>query len=108
MARKSLKKSNTNVSVNIDVNQLLSQEVVVNNELSDEISNAMLNYAVEVICDRAIPRIEDGLKPVQRRILWASWEKKYLFNAPFVKCAKIVGDVIATYHPHGTSCVRAM
>lgn len=95
MARRSTKEKE------LDINQLLQQETITDADLSDELSNAMLNYAIEVIADRAIPRIEDGLKPVQRRILWTTWVKKYLFSGPFIKCAKITGDVMGDYHPHG-------
>lgn len=55
--------------------------------------------------DRAIPDAKSSLKPVARRILWNAFEKNYLFNKPYVKLAKIVGDVIGAYHPHGDSCI---
>lgn len=66
---------------------------------------AMMPYSEYVILDRALPRVEDGLKPVQRRILYSMYELGLTPDKPFKKSAKIVGDVIANYHPHGDSSV---
>lgn len=60
-------------------------------------------YYKEILISRAIPDIRDGLKPIHRRILWSMYEKKYKSSGPFVKCAKIVGDVLGSYSPHGDS-----
>ncbi|MGB9836468.1 MAG: DNA gyrase subunit A, partial [Candidatus Saccharicenans sp.] len=60
-----------------------------------------LDYALSVIIGRAIPDIKDGLKPVQRRVLYAMWETGTTHNKPYKKSARIVGDVIGKYHPHG-------
>lgn len=60
-----------------------------------------LNYALSVITSRALPDVRDGLKPVQRRILFAMWQQHLTSNSKYRKCAKIVGDVMGTYHPHG-------
>ena len=67
--------------------------------------DAMIPYSEYVIMDRALPRVEDGLKPVQRRILYSMYELGLYPEKPFKKSAKVVGDVIANYHPHGDSSV---
>ena len=84
----------------IDINALLNKEQITDVDLTNELASAMLNYAIEVIKDRAISHVNDGLKPVQRRILYSGWNKKYLFNGPFIKCAKFVGDVMGDLHPY--------
>ena len=60
-----------------------------------------LNYALSVITSRALPDVRDGLKPVQRRILYTMWQQNLTADAKFRKCAKVVGDVMGNYHPHG-------
>src|ERR687895_95428 len=60
-----------------------------------------LNYALSVITSRALPDVRDGLKPVQRRILYTMWQQNLTADAKHRKCAKVVGDVMGTYHPHG-------
>ena len=64
---------------------------------------SMIPYAEHVIMDRAIPRVEDGLKPVQRRILFTMNELGITPDTPYRKCARIVGDCLGKYHPHGDS-----
>ena len=64
-----------------------------------------LNYALSVITSRALPDVRDGLKPVQRRILYTMWQQNLTADARFRKCAKIVGDVMGSYHPHGDSAL---
>ncbi|MCB9590311.1 MAG: DNA topoisomerase IV subunit A [Polyangiaceae bacterium] len=64
-----------------------------------------LNYALSVITSRALPDVRDGLKPVQRRILYTMWEQRLLPTAKHRKCAKVVGDVMGNYHPHGDSAI---
>ena len=76
-----------------------------NNDLLNELSTNFIEYAVAVNSDRAIPDSACGLKPVARRILWGAFEKGYTFSKPHVKSAKIVGDVMGTYHPHGDSSI---
>jgi DNA gyrase subunit A len=71
----------------------------------DSVKKFFLNYAMSVITDRALPDIRDGLKPVHRRILWSQYELKNTFNSPYKKSARIVGDVIGKYHPHGDTSV---
>lgn len=71
------------------------------NDIVNELSKNFIEYAAAVNEDRAIPDAASGLKPVARRILWGAYEKGYTFSKPHVKSAKIVGDVMGTYHPHG-------
>lgn len=73
--------------------------------LEDVMHNSMLPYSENVILDRALPRVEDGLKPVQRRILYAMNEMGITPDKPYKKCARIVGDCLGKYHPHGDSSV---
>ena len=64
-----------------------------------------LNYALSVITSRALPDVRDGLKPVQRRILFTMWQQNLTADAKHRKCAKVVGDVMGNYHPHGDSAI---
>lgn len=64
-----------------------------------------LNYALSVITSRALPDVRDGFKPVQRRILYTMWQQRLLADAKHRKCAKVVGDVMGNYHPHGDSAI---
>ena len=71
----------------------------------DEMKTSYLDYAMSVIVSRALPDVRDGLKPVHRRILYASQEGGFVPGRPYRKCAKIVGDVMGNYHPHGDSSI---
>ena len=71
----------------------------------DEISSSYLSYAMSVIVSRALPDIRDGLKPVHRRILYAMYKGGYDWSKQFRKSARVVGDVIGKYHPHGDQSV---
>ena len=82
-----------------------NEKGIIFNSLDDVLKNAMISYAEDVILDRALPRVEDGLKPVQRRILYAMYEMGLTPDKPHKKCAKIVGDCLGKYHPHGDSSV---
>jgi DNA gyrase subunit A len=73
--------------------------------LVEEVEAAFLEYSMSVIVARALPDVRDGLKPVQRRILWAMHDSNLRPDRPFVKCARVVGDVMANYHPHGDSAI---
>ncbi len=73
--------------------------------LEDEMRKSYLEYAMSVIVGRALPDVRDGLKPVHRRVLYAMHELKNDFNKPYKKSARIVGDVIGKYHPHGDTAV---
>ena len=64
-----------------------------------------LNYALSVITSRALPDVRDGLKPVQRRILYTMWQQNLTADAKHRKCAKVVGDVMGNYHPHGDMAI---
>ena len=74
-------------------------------EISDEMRRSYLDYAMSVIVSRALPDVRDGLKPVHRRIIYSAYENGYDYNRPFRKSARIVGDVLGKYHPHGDSSV---
>ena len=81
----------------------------MNNDIYNELSTNFIEYAAAVNEDRAIPDAKSGLKPVAKRILWAAYETGRLSNKPHVKSARIVGDTMASYHPHGdTSIYGAM
>src|SRR4051812_5179105 len=69
--------------------------------LEEEMRRSYLDYAMSVIVGRALPDVRDGLKPVHRRVLFAMHEANNVWNRPYVKCARIVGDVLGKYHPHG-------
>jgi DNA gyrase subunit A len=71
--------------------------------LEEEMRRSYLDYAMSVIVGRALPDVRDGLKPVHRRVLFAMHEANNVWNRPYVKCARIVGDVLGKYHPHGDS-----
>src|ERR671936_2715542 len=73
--------------------------------LEDEMRNSYLDYAMSVIVGRALPDVRDGLKPVHRRVLYAMNELSNDWNKPYKKSARIVGDVIGKYHPHGDTAV---
>jgi DNA gyrase subunit A len=74
-------------------------------QITDEMRNSYLDYAMSVIVSRALPDVRDGLKPVHRRILFSMSENGYEYNKPFRKSARVVGDVIGKYHPHGDSSI---
>ncbi|WP_404386217.1 DNA gyrase subunit A [Caenispirillum salinarum] len=73
--------------------------------IEDEMKRSYLDYAMSVIVSRALPDVRDGLKPVHRRILYAMKENGYEYNKPYKKSARIVGDVMGKYHPHGDSAI---
>ena len=90
------KKEARNINYNNVVYDVVFEEVM---------HNSMLPYSENVILDRALPRVEDGLKPVQRRILYAMHEMGLTPDKPYKKSARIVGDCLGKYHPHGDSSV---
>ena len=73
--------------------------------IEDELKKSYLSYAMSVIHGRALPDVRDGLKPVHRRILYAMHDLRNFYNKPYKKSARVVGDVIGKYHPHGDSAV---
>jgi len=82
-----------------------SQERVIPTDLRNEMSRSYLEYAMSVIVGRALPDSRDGLKPVHRRILYAMHELGLTADRPFRKCARVVGEVLGKYHPHGDTAV---
>ena len=78
---------------------------IISVNIEDELKQSYLSYALSVIHGRALPDIRDGLKPVHRRILYAMYDLKNSYNKPYKKSARVVGDVIGKYHPHGDSAV---
>ena len=73
--------------------------------IEDEMKKSYMGYAMSVIVGRALPDVRDGLKPVHRRILYAMHEMGVEWNKPYKKSARVVGDVIGKYHPHGDTAV---
>jgi DNA gyrase subunit A len=82
-----------------------SQDRIIPTDLSNEMSRSYLEYAMSVIVGRALPDARDGLKPVHRRILYAMYELGLTPDRPFRKCARVVGEVLGKYHPHGDTAV---
>jgi len=78
---------------------------IVPRVIEEEMKEAYVNYAMSVIVGRALPDVRDGLKPVHRRILFAMYDMGMFHNKPFKKCARIVGEVLGKYHPHGDTAV---
>ena len=74
-------------------------------EISDEMRRSYLDYAMSVIVSRALPDVRDGLNPVHRRIIYSMYESGYDYNKPYRKSARIVGDVMGKYHPHGDAAI---
>ena len=94
----------------------INEEAVVDNavgsrsditpvDVSEEMRRSYLDYAMSVIVSRALPDVRDGLKPVHRRLLYAMRQLHLDPKSGFKKCARVVGDVIGKYHPHGDSAV---
>ncbi len=86
-------------------NEEKPEERIIPQVIEDEMKSAYLDYAMSVIVGRALPDARDGLKPVHRRILFAMNDMGMKFNSPYKKCARIVGEVLGKYHPHGDSAV---
>ena len=82
----------------------LAKEVIRVN-IEDEMRQSYLDYAMSVIVGRALPDVRDGLKPVHRRVLFGMYEANNVWNRAYVKCARIVGDVMGKFHPHGDSSI---
>ena len=99
-----MKKTETNTG-NIEYQKALENSKVVKVGVEDEMKKSFIAYAMAVNVSRAIPDVRDGLKPVHRRILYAMGELNLTNDKPYRKCARIVGDVLGKYHPHGDSAV---
>src|ERR1700678_149427 len=82
----------------------LAKEIIRIN-IEDEMRQSYLDYAMSVILGRALPDVRDGLKPVHRRVLFAVHDLGNTFTTPYKKCARIVGEVLGKYHPHGDTAV---
>src|ERR1700757_178340 len=82
-----------------------TQTILVPVDIESEMKKSYLDYAMSVIIGRALPDVRDGLKPVHRRGLFGMWEQGNLHNKPYKKSARIVGDVLGKYHPHGEGSV---
>ena len=87
------------------IKELSSHVNVEPREITDELKSCYLDYAMSVIVSRALPDVRDGLKPVQRRILWAMWDSGLTHSAKFKKSANVVGEVMGKYHPHGDQAI---
>ena len=85
--------------------EVINKENIITSNLEDVMHNSMLPYAEYVILDRALPRVEDGLKPVQRRILYTMYENGIFPDKSYKKSARVVGDCLGKYHPHGDTSV---
>lgn len=81
------------------------RDSLTENNIVSEVSSSFLEYSMSVITDRALPDLRDGLKPVNRRILWSMYESGYTPDKPHKKSAKTVGEVMGNYHPHGDSSI---
>ena len=81
------------------------QEQIIRTEYSDVMKKSYIDYAMSVIISRALPDVRDGLKPVQRRTLYDMYELGIRYDRPYRKCARIVGDTMGKYHPHGDSSI---
>ena len=82
-----------------------SRDRLEKNDIVKEIESSFIDYSMSVIVSRALPDLRDGLKPVHRRILWSMYESGYTPDKPHKKSARIVGDVMGKYHPHGDSSI---
>lgn len=82
-----------------------STDVIAPISIVEEMKTSYLDYAMSVIVSRALPDVRDGLKPVHRRILFSASENGFVYNRPYRKSARIVGDVIGKYHPHGDTAI---
>jgi len=82
-----------------------SEDRIIQTDLRNEMSRSYLEYAMSVIVGRALPDARDGLKPVHRRILYAMYELGLTSDRPYRKCARVVGEVLGKYHPHGDTAV---
>lgn len=83
----------------------MQKQQILKTEYSDVMRTSFINYAMSVIVSRAIPDVRDGLKPVQRRTLYDMYELGIRYDKPYRKCARIVGDTMGKYHPHGDSSI---
>src|SRR6187455_1970903 len=88
-----------------DHDQILPFDRPVPVDIEEEMRRSYLDYAMSVIIGRALPDVRDGLKPVHRRVLFGMWEAGNTSGKPYKKSARIVGDVMGKYHPHGDTAI---
>ncbi|MFA6865937.1 MAG: DNA gyrase subunit A [Clostridia bacterium] len=88
-----------------NIKEILAKTKIIPIRVKDEMSKSFISYAMAVNVSRAIPDVRDGLKPVHRRILYAMYDMNNTYDKPTKKCARIVGEVLGKYHPHGDSSV---
>ena len=90
-----------------NIKEILQKTKIIPVKVKEEMSKSFIAYAMAVNVSRAIPDVRDGLKPVHRRILYAMQDMSNTYDKPHKKCARIVGEVLGKYHPHGDSAVYA-
>src|SRR4051795_13023698 len=88
-----------------DVTETPSRDRVEPVDLQQEMQRSYIDYAMSVIVGRARPEVRDGLKPVHRRVLYAMYDQGFRPDRSYVKCARVVGEVMGNYHPHGDSSI---
>ena len=81
------------------------QDNIIRTDYAEIMQKSYIDYAMSVIISRALPDVRDGLKPVQRRTLYDMYELGIRYDRPYRKCARIVGDTMGKYHPHGDSSI---
>ncbi len=100
-----MSKKDLPAELSAEFKDILAKTKLINVEVNNEVKKSFMAYAMAVNVSRAIPDVRDGLKPVHRRILYAMHDMGLTSDKPFKKCAKIVGEVLGKYHPHGDSSV---
>ena len=89
----------------LSLEELIAKQKIEDRVMEREVKNAFIEYSMSVITSRALPDVRDGMKPGQRRILYAMYEDHLTYDKPFRKSATTVGNVLGRYHPHGDSSV---
>jgi len=87
------------------LDNLIEDKRLIQHEIHNEMKNSYIDYAMSVIVARALPDVRDGLKPVHRRILYGMGQMGVTYDKPYKKSARIVGEVMGKYHPHGDSSI---
>ena len=105
MANNKSKEQRMKIEAEMDSVFKSEQKTIVPVDLEQEMKKSFIDYAMSVISDRALPDIRDGLKPVQRRILYSMYTQKFTPDKPYRKCATTIGDVLGRFHPHGDASV---
>lgn len=104
-SKKTPKRKTRTVTSTSVTSAAINPNVVDNIDINDEIKDSFMAYAMSTILSRALPDVRDGLKPVHRRVLYAMHGLKLTPDTPYRKCARIVGEVLGKYHPHGDQSV---